>query len=259
MGWLGMGITQGDDYYETYRLFMECYDKGEEIEDITRRILNEQFLQFEESDGVNHDVYFALAKAQWKCGALSDHLLEKVKYIVESGENLNYLAELGADTADLKKRQKALAAFLKSLTVPVDVPRKRHRLSAERALPDMTVGDCFSYRFEDRHRIVIILDIGDTRLFGKMAFCCILKNSYEHIPDSLSDENVGLIGFYTAKAFLPKSKIKKIGHLDLPDDLRSQLFGCNIVPGKKEDFFLDFSGKPCLSFGKLLEARLISP
>ena len=96
MGCWGMGMTQSDEFCEIYNRFMEEYDKGEEICEIKKAILSEYLEQFEEKDGVLHDVYFAIAKAEWMCGALSEEMLARVKEIVEKGENLVFYKELGA-------------------------------------------------------------------------------------------------------------------------------------------------------------------
>ena len=82
MGNWGTGISQSDTYCETYEKFMEAYDKGKPVSQITQDILAEWFEEFEENDGVLHDVYFALGKAEWMCGGVSDTILQRIIKII---------------------------------------------------------------------------------------------------------------------------------------------------------------------------------
>lgn len=118
MGCWGMGITQSDEYCEVYERFMEDYDEGKAVADITHDLLEEYLEQFEPDDGVLHDVYFALGKAQWMCGGISDTLLERIRQIVENEENIRFYRELEATEKDLKDRRRNLQKFLASLSVP---------------------------------------------------------------------------------------------------------------------------------------------
>ena len=108
MGCWGMGMTQSDEFCEIYSRFMEEYDRGEDPIAIKKEILSEYLAQFDEEDGVLHDVYFAIAKAEWMCGALSEEILSRVKEIIETGENLVFYKDLGASEKNLKVRKKKL-------------------------------------------------------------------------------------------------------------------------------------------------------
>ena len=81
MGCWGMGITQSDEFCEIYERFMERYNNGDEVSVITDGILKEYHSEFSYNDGVLHDVYFALAKAEWMCCAQSKMILDRVKDI----------------------------------------------------------------------------------------------------------------------------------------------------------------------------------
>lgn len=63
MGCLGMGVTQSDEFCEVYDRFMESYNQGKCVADIRNEILGQYHAEFDDADGVMHDVYFALAKA----------------------------------------------------------------------------------------------------------------------------------------------------------------------------------------------------
>ncbi|MBQ4562958.1 MAG: hypothetical protein IJA58_00595 [Lachnospiraceae bacterium] len=83
MGCWGMGLTQSDEFCEIYDKFMEEYNEGEEVEKITAKILAEYHEEFDDNDGVMHDVYFALAKAEWMCCAQSKSILNRVEQIIQ--------------------------------------------------------------------------------------------------------------------------------------------------------------------------------
>ena len=102
MGCWGMGITQSDEYCEIYERFMEEYDEGKPVADITKDILDEYLDEFEETDGVLHDVYFALGKAQWMCGGISKTIYNRVRQIIENGDNIIFFQELESTETYLK-------------------------------------------------------------------------------------------------------------------------------------------------------------
>ena len=107
----GMGITQSDEYCEIYERFMEEY-----------------LTEFDEQDGVLHDVYFAIGKAEWMCGGISEDILEKISIITKNGENVAFCKEPGATEHDLILRQRNLERFLHALSVPRGKTKKENFL-----------------------------------------------------------------------------------------------------------------------------------
>ena len=118
MGRWGMGMTECDEFLEVYDSFMERYDRGMEIADVTSAILSEYASEFDEGDGVMHEVYFAIAKAEWTCGEISEDILERVRYIIESGSDIAFLKSLDATDKDIAKREENLKKFLAMLEKP---------------------------------------------------------------------------------------------------------------------------------------------
>ena len=88
MGCWGMGVSQSDEFCDVYDRFMESYDHGNPVQEITQSILNEYHEEFSDDEGVMHDVYFALAKAEWMCGEQTPGVLNRVNQIIDSGDNL---------------------------------------------------------------------------------------------------------------------------------------------------------------------------
>ena len=111
MGCWGMGVNQSDEYCSVYERFMDEYDKGKPVREISKDILDEYLDEFSENDGVLHDVFFALGKAEWMCGGISDIILQRIIKIIANGENIAFLSELEASENDLKARKKNLQKF----------------------------------------------------------------------------------------------------------------------------------------------------
>lgn len=260
MGVWGSGLTQSDEYCEVYDSFMEKYDAGESVEAITDEILNGYLSEFDADDGILHDVYFALAKCQWMCGVLSEAIMSTVKDIIQNGKNLEFLKELEADDCFLRNRKKNLDKFLLSLEVPRNNPRKRKFTPKERSLPPANVGDVFSYKGEAGLRIVVILDYWDKTKWCEGYFCCILDKEYQDKPDmqELALENIGQIGMYDVKAFLPASKIRLIGRLRIPPNKYEELFGNSLFVGTREDFYTSERSKQSMTLEELLSAKNMS-
>lgn len=106
MGSWGMGITQSDEYCDIYERFMEEYDEGKPMSDIKADILEEYLEEFDKNDGALHDVYFAIGKAEWMCGGISDVIFKIISDIIKFGKNIAFYKSLGVIESDLKLRQK---------------------------------------------------------------------------------------------------------------------------------------------------------
>ena len=227
MGCWGMGMAQTDEFCEIYDHFMEEYDEGKPVTEITAGILAKHHAEFDDSDGIMHDVYFALAKAEWMCGEQSEQILARVKDIIETKANIEFYRELEATESDLKIRQRNLEKFWNMLQVPREKARKRKRTAppAEKAFPPLEVGDCFAYKYEDGFRVICILERlrprpASAETVSVALFCGVYSAEQLKKTDFLQ-ENVGTIFTVTAAEFLGKSVIKKVAHIQIPSTARS--------------------------------------
>lgn len=259
MGCWGMGITQSDEYCEVYESFMEEYNAGKEVPDISARILNEYHSEFDDDDGVMHDVYFALAKAEWMCCAQSDMILSRVKDIISSGKNIEFYRELEASESDLKKRKKSLDKLLESLLVPRAKPRQRRTDPLDRIveLPPLEIGGCYAYKYEDGYRVLVVLDYKEWCGQMKTVACAILEKTFtaaEIRNVDYSKEMIGHVAWYSGNDFLGKSVIKNVAMVDIPDDLYARILSVNyfgvgsVAHSSKKDFRKPFDKV----FGKTL-------
>ncbi len=238
MGSRGFGITQSEEYVEIYRRFMKEYDAGSEVKDISQQILKEYAGIYAEDTYILHSVYFAIARAQWMCGALSPDIDKKVKEFILSGQNIQEFEKFNHDKKAIESRKKSLEKFLECLEQPRRVPRKRHPPVKKRQLPPAAVGDVLAYRWKGKEKVLIILDYVEFGKWKPMLFCCILGKEFEKLPeiDSLLSETVVFWGIYDADSFLPKSQVRIIGKLMVPPQRYKTLFGNTLVYGERADF-----------------------
>lgn len=224
MGCWGMGITQSDEYCETYENFMEEYDEGKPVADITKDILEEYLEEFEPDDGVLHDVYFALGKAEWMCGGVSDAVFNRISEIIESNENINFYRELEATEKDLKLRKKNLEKFLSALSVPREKTRKRKtpvekyvpKPPAYLPLPKVQCGDIFAYETNGKYRIFTLVE--RERFYGcPVIFCYAWRKTFEQIPaaEQLLKEHILPLGWFKSETFPNMEKLTLIENLPL--------------------------------------------
>lgn len=219
MGCWGMGITQSDEYSEIYERFMEEYDQGKPIEDIKADIFEEYFDLFDEDDGVLHDMYFAIGKAEWMCGGISDEVFEAISDIINSGKNIAFYRELEATERDLKLRQKNLEKFLNSLSTPRDkvkkrkVPTEKYVKVEKPKLPSFHCGDVFAYKVDEKYRLLCFVSRG--KFFNTYAaYCYAWAKLYEEIPaiDDLINEYILPLGYFTVDNFPSMEKLLFIGN-----------------------------------------------
>ena len=62
MGCWGMGMTQSDEFCEIYNRFMDSYNNGKSVSEISSEILTEYHAEFDDNDGVMHDVILRLQR-----------------------------------------------------------------------------------------------------------------------------------------------------------------------------------------------------
>lgn len=239
MGVWGMGLTQSDTFCEVYDNFMHQYNNGAEVADITATILSKYHNEFNETDGILHDVYFALAKAEWICCEQSDLILNKVKSIIETNVNITFYRELDTTESDLKLRRRNLEKFWVSLQTPRAKPRQRRidSLDREKELPPIQPGDCYAYKFDTGYRIMVILDRFKEEGWLEQVCCCILSGTFSSFDIDVTKEEIGHIALYIGLEFIAKSKLRKLSSISIPENLRKCIpQECIAWHGKKADF-----------------------
>ncbi|MDO4816484.1 MAG: hypothetical protein Q4A83_07800 [Bacillota bacterium] len=252
MGMWGFGVTQSDEYCEVYDRFMEQYDEGFDVSDITEVILDDYLADFDPDDGILHDVYFAIAKAQWQCGGIEPEILKKVTEIIESGSNIEFLRELEADEDGLKQRKRNLKSFLKTLNTPCKTVRKRKGEKSEEnsKLPPLVTGGCYLYKYGENYRSFVVLECLESTIVGEAVLCAISFDHYDGTPDfeRVQNATIGGFGCYSAEEFFNEDQLMLLGQIAMPADMYDKLFRRIPMSCKKDDFkTADFSAEFKLS------------
>ncbi len=259
MGCWGMGIVQSDEFCEVYEKFMQKYNKGESVSQISKEIISEYTNEFDENDEILHDVYFAIAKAEWMCCEQSEYILSRVIEIIESGSNIAFYRELGASEKNLKLRQKNLDAFSELLKTPRSKPRQRRidPLDRVKELPEVNIGECYRYKFDKGYRILIILDRKRVDGFLETVYCAILEKTFSLEETKTVDhlnERIGSLACYVGADFPGQSTINRVATITVPNDLQTKLIGVDgIVLGSKKNFKSEFRHSPKCTISELFK------
>jgi hypothetical protein len=146
MGAWGTGISSNDTFADIYGQFIDLYNEGLSVPEITKRLIdeNQETINLPE-DATNF--WFAIANGQWDCKALDNDILTKVDQIIQTGEDLRVWKELDASPADLKAREKVLIKFLSKLKTEKDKPRKRTKKKLFDSI--FKKGDCLVYKMDN--------------------------------------------------------------------------------------------------------------
>jgi len=146
MGAWGTGISSNDTYADIYEQFVDLYNDGLSVSEITKRLIDEN----QETINIAEDApnfWFAIANAQWECKALDKEIFSKVEHLIKSGEDIRIWKELDATPADLKTREKVLSKFLSKLQTEKDKPRKRTKKKFYNSI--FKKGDCLVYKMDN--------------------------------------------------------------------------------------------------------------
>lgn len=147
MGAWGTGISSNDTFADVYDEFFEQYNNGGDPAEISTQLIEENRETIDDPDDRNN-FWFALAQAQWECKQLAPDLLETVRTIIESGQDIEVWRELGADEKDLRKRQKVLEKFLDKLRS--EKPRVRARKKPKKlGTPLFKKGTCLAFKLSN--------------------------------------------------------------------------------------------------------------
>lgn len=146
MGAWGTGISSNDTYTDIYEQFVDLYNDGLSVSEITKRLIDEN----QETINIAEDApnfWFAIANAQWECKALDQEIFLKVEHLIKSGEDIRIWKELDATPADLKTREKVLSKFLSKLQTEKDKPRKWTKKKLYNSI--FKKGDCLVYKMNN--------------------------------------------------------------------------------------------------------------
>lgn len=146
MGTWGTAISSNDTYTDIYNQFIELFNEGLSVADISEKLIRENKEIIEIAEDANN-FWFAIAHGQWECDEINKEILSKVETIIQNGEDIKIWQELGATSKDIKAREKVLNKFLEKLQTKKDKPRKRAKRKFYNSV--FKKGDCLIYRMDN--------------------------------------------------------------------------------------------------------------
>ena len=146
MGTWSTAMKGNDAFSDVYDEFFDFYNKGEQPETISKKIVenNWEILEIEEE---KHNLWFALALAQWETKSLDPKVLSTVEEIITSEADLKIWLNLGANEQDIKKRKVVLKKFLEK--IKSDRPKAKPRKRAKLKTPIFSTGDCLVFKMKN--------------------------------------------------------------------------------------------------------------
>lgn len=122
MGTWNTKIKGNDTTLDIYTYFYDRYNSGDAPEEISAIIKKEYSLEFQDYDDKNNAI-FGLALAQWETKSLELDILNEVKRIIESGDELMHWKDSDKNTKI--KRKKELDFFLIKISKMKEKPKRR--------------------------------------------------------------------------------------------------------------------------------------
>jgi hypothetical protein len=113
MGTWSAEILGNDTSCDIHERYLELFNSGIKPNKIVATILEDE----EESLEIDRtNVWLAIALASWECNALTKEILQEVKNIVSSGEDLRNCEDLDADEDFLDERRKVVNDFISKIS-----------------------------------------------------------------------------------------------------------------------------------------------
>jgi hypothetical protein len=136
MGTWNIKINGNDTFLDIYQNYFYLYNQGQVPKDISRQIQEDYADAFDDYDD-RYNSLFGLALAQWETKALDPEIFQQVKNIIETGKDIEYWKESGADEKILKQRQVVLDKFLSQISTEREKAKRRVKSKFEFTLKQL--------------------------------------------------------------------------------------------------------------------------
>ena len=243
MGAWGTGISANDDFQDVKYVFFDFFYHDKitiaEIENKIIEIYRENIS--DDNSGEWHDVYFAIAYCEWKCGNLSKSVLNTVEEIILSKKNLQYWQELGAEPETLTQRKRELQKFLNKIKSENTKPIKR-KYKKPFVFP-LKTGDVFACysKANGCYGCGVALEVRDSQMrpweeeYHFMALIAISEYTPEELPTVeriLNSTAIDVFWNGGVAYTLPKKGIIILGNIaERIDRDYSEYFGSHCIDG----------------------------
>ena len=230
MAFWGMKLTETDEFCQVYDLYMDLYDTGMEPSAITAHLLDTQ------TGEIPDCVYLAIAKAEWILCAQSEKILNRVRYIIDSGVNIEYYRSLGFSEAELTQRQAHLQKFWIDLQTSKAKARKR-RISPCNQIKHLPKGTVAWYEANGGYHGFLVLEaVYDGRLLAITERLSVPPATQAEVLDA-----AGLTAIWMVLPVTPKGH-HPLGTMKITDSYngRAGMFFCKAMGfGVNYSFYLD--------------------
>jgi hypothetical protein len=146
MGAWGTNIKENDTTADIYADFFDLYNEGQKPTDISTKLIKDNKELINNPDDCNN-FWFALALAQWETKSLDRKVFEKIKAIIESGNDIKVWKDLDAEENDLLKRKIALEKFLVKLET--EKLKAKSRKKPRNVKPIFSKGECLIFKLDN--------------------------------------------------------------------------------------------------------------
>jgi len=275
MGTWGTGISSNDVYEDINYEFFELYNQGMEVSAVTEKLIREN-KDLIDSDEDQNNFWITIAKSQWECKSLDVKILNRIKEIVESGNDIELWKKLDASQSDLNKRKKVLDSFLEKISTEKKTTRKRKVKKFRNAIFEK--GECLIFKLDDGDYCgAFVLEAEKGTEFGlNLIVVTDIKKSNKPIKKDFENAKVqfGLeqqinkkykpkeqISWYYAQHFKKaETEFEKIGHLKVSKNYRSNIdyqrfSNWDNMKLFLDDFYSDFDNNKCKVSIKLNSLR----
>ena len=186
MGTWGTGISSNDTYEDVYTEFFDLYNTGEEVEFISKKLIESNSETIKDEDDCNN-FWFALAKAQWDCKKLDLEIYDKVEKIILSGVDIKAWKRLGGSNSDIKKRKLVLEKFLEKLKSEKKSGKRRKKKTIKQ--PVFKKGDCITFKLKNgNYGGAVVLEANKNDEYGHNLIA-VTRINQNNKPDKKAFEN----------------------------------------------------------------------
>jgi hypothetical protein len=146
MGTWGPAIKSNDTSSDIYADFFDLYNEGQEPTEISKKLIRDNKDLIDNPDDSNN-FWFVLALALWETKSLDADIYQRVKGIIERGQDLKVWRELGAEEPEIKKRKIVLDKFLEKISS--EKPKAKARKKKKIKDPIFEKGTCLTFKLEN--------------------------------------------------------------------------------------------------------------
>lgn len=146
MGTWGPAIKSNDTSSDIYADFFDLYNEGQEPSTISEKLIQDNKSLINTPEDSNN-FWFALALALWETKSLDQETYQRVKSIIDTGQDLEVWKELDANEEEIKKRKITLDKFLDKISS--EKPKAKVRKKKKVKEPLFENGTCLTFKLEN--------------------------------------------------------------------------------------------------------------